>query len=826
MTLDPRTIEAAIRRSTDIQSFVDELLRDTLNWPIEQDIQDPEDLGFEWSADDLRAQGLDRHLVDAQIRQLQPMDNQQAWGIFFLEFKDPKVVQSGRGLTSVLRKVVRGLVESRRKDAGLPSWKREHLLFIATHGYEYFRFAYFRAPEGNTKTAPLATFGWAPDEPVRTVCEFNLPFLEWPDDTSDTQSWVNAWAQAFDVEKVTSRFFEDYRNAFRAVETTLEGIPDDKTRRLYTQRLFNRLLFIYFIQKKGWLKYNGNANYLPELFRTALEKGEDFLNDRLYWLFFCGFNQLKGERTREDAQLLRDKCGEIPYLNGGLFAIVDHWDEQGKVNIPNDAFALLFRVLSKYNFTVTESTPWDIEVAVDPEMLGKVFEELVTGRHESGSYYTPRPVVSFMCKEALKGYLGGCETLVDDHDASAISVPEARDLLKKLAGVRVVDPACGSGAYLLGMLHELHEITQILDTRAGEGTARDDYDRKLAIIQNNLYGVDLDEFATNIARLRLWLSLAVEYGGGEPEPLPNLDFKIEAGNSVLSPNPQTAGQGDFLTGVIDRFREAKARHMRASSKDKYEREKEVKAIRDEIAHWHQGRGAGGFDWAIDFAEVFADGGFDIVLANPPYVRQELIKDIKPQLHHVYGSFYSGTADLYCYFYARALELLRPGGMLAFISSNKWFRAAYGSKLRTLIGTTCTISSITDFGDLPVFQSATAYPMVFIATKGLRDRTPLMFTDVPSLDPPYPDVRAVIALHGHELPKEAVTGGDWRLTDATTSSRIEKMKENSVPLGEYVKGQIYRGVLTGFNKAFVIDGRKRAELIEQDPNSAEIIKLFA
>jgi type I restriction-modification system DNA methylase subunit len=199
--------------------------------------------------------------------------------------------------------------------------------------------------------------------------------------------------------------------------------------------------------------------------------------------------------------------------------------------------------LPSSTFTVTESTPLDVEVAVDPEMLGRIFEELVTGRHESGSYYTPKPIVSFMCREALKGYLEtnaageskeAIERFVEKHEPDDLR--NAESVLDALRRVKVCDPACGSGAYLLGMLHEL------LDLRAALFQSRrldslSVYQRKLEIIQTNVYGVDIDPFAVNIARLRLWLSLAVDFEGAKPEPLPNLDYKVEAGDSLLGPNP-------------------------------------------------------------------------------------------------------------------------------------------------------------------------------------------------------------------------------------------------------------------------------------------------
>ena len=244
-----------------------------------------------------------------------------------------------------------------------------------------------------------------------------------------------------------------------------------------------------------------------------------------------------------------------PFLNGGLFEETD-LDKREGVTVPDDAIKpILTDLFDRFNFTVMESTPFDIEVAVDPEMLGKVFEELVTGRHESGSYYTPRPVVSFMCREALKGYLTGEDTglsdeaianFVDDHATSNISITGAQQLANALKEVKVVDPACGSGAYLLGMMQELVELANRPLQRSTAGELQSLYALKLQIIQRNLYGVDIDPFATNIAMLRLWLALAIEYEGITRNPCPTLDFKIVCGDSLLGPDPDPANLEDLF----------------------------------------------------------------------------------------------------------------------------------------------------------------------------------------------------------------------------------------------------------------------------------------
>jgi hypothetical protein len=629
---------------------------------------------------------------------------------------------------------------------------------------------------------------------------------------------------AFAVEPVTHEFFREYARVFARVESLVEGIAGVEGKRLFTQRLFNRLMFLAFIQKKGWLRFAGDPNYLPALWRDHVEddfEGKNFYRDRLKPLFFAGLSPSNEVDVAgiNSGGYTAEVFGDVPPLNGGLFERDTDGTDDGDspVLVPDAAIETILRDLfGRFNFTVTESTPLDVEVAVDPEMLGRVFEELVTGRHETGSYYTPKPVVSFMCREALKGYLAArlpgdspeaIQLFVEEHDPSELR--DGEGALEALRTVTVCDPACGSGAYLLGMLHELLDLRErLFAVRSLDPTSN--YDRKLEIIQKNLYGVDIDPFAVNIARLRLWLSLVVDFEGEEdqkPPPLPNLDFKIETGDSLTAPDPSGGLELDMVRDEqVSRLEGLKAAFLKAHGEEKKRLRAEIGELRAGISAWaHPDGKVSGFDWQVEFAEVFASdangtaGGFDVILANPPYVSQKFIKHLKPGLKNVFPEVYTGNADLYVYFYARALQLLKAGGMLAFISSNTWFRTEFGLKLRQQVADTTCISSITDFGDLPVFQSATAYPMIFLAQKGKNAvGDPITFTQVESLDPPYPDVAALVREAGRPLPSDAISGPDWSLTDSATATRLTKIKASGVPLKEYVGERVYRGVTTGLN----------------------------
>ena len=297
-----------------------------------------------------------------------------------------------------------------------------------------------------------------------------------------------------------------------------------------------------------------------------------------------------------------------------------------------DDLAALF---GRFNFTLTESTPLDVEVAVDPEMLGTVFEELVTGRHASGSYYTPKPVVSFMCREALKCHLATClgepsreavATFVDGHDPAALHHPEA--VLEALRTVRTCDPACGSGAFVIGMMHELLDLRACLFAAAPLDTPSL-FERKLAIIEQNLYGVDLDALAVDIARLRLWLSLAVE----SEEVPPPLDTNLDVGDSLMTPFPSPSG------------------------------------------------------------------GFDIVVTNPPYLstKHGFAREHRRALQRLYVTA-KGQFDAYNLFVERGLQLLAPDGAFAFIIPKPVLTNSNMRPVRELLGA-CALTALADPGQV-------------------------------------------------------------------------------------------------------------------------------
>ena len=636
----------------------------------------------------------------------------------------------------------------------------------------------------------------------------------------------------------------------------------------------------------------------------------------------------------------------MPYLNGGLFrrsALEDSLDDAGEVSLPDDVFdpeddASLLGLLSHYRFTTRESTPDDQSVDPDPELLGRVFENLYQGdeRHDTGTYYTPREIVHFMCRETLDGYLRD-RTGVDQSTLNSLrqeavgsrdehqplpNIP-ADELIDALETVKVCDPAVGSGAFLLGGIQEMVTLRRgILFSQRSYVEPEELYqmvsDWKRRIIENSLYGVDINPEAVEICRLRLWLSIVLDMDE-PPAPnsdwaLPNLDFKIVAGDSLVDRVAGIAFVGSWpptdvtvglelrqeIESLVSNIRSRRQEFDRVHRNPKRLRELRDIIARDQrkIVHLHL-EGAlkkaeadmealskskksaktalrkvqslvdrirsllddvestdfalvqKPFLWPVAFPEVLGQGdphaGFDIVLANPPYLRQEkLDKEDELSYGEAFPEVVAARADILVYFYARALQILRPGGWLSFITSSKFMRAGYGDGIREHLPASLRIQRVIDFGDLPLFEAngkaIAAYPAVLLGSHS-QDTAGHTLT-VSDLAGPVrkelsnanlkvntENVRGVLEYLDGLLARAEISGfaqallkkDGWVLEDHALISLFERMMNRGKTLGELVKGRIYMGVKTGLNEAFVIDKEKRDELIEEDPRSAELIK---
>ncbi len=440
---------------------------------------------------------------------------------------------------------------------------------------------------------------------------------------------------------------------------------------------------------------------------------------------------------------------------------------------------------------IFKEIPVEILGQVYEQFLGKVIrltaghqakvEEKPEVRKAGGVYYTPRYIVDYIVTHTVG------ELLKD-------RTPE------QAAEIKIVDPACGSGSFLLGAYQHLLDwhLKWYMENDAEKWTRGKDpalvqvtggyrltTAKKKEILVNSIHGVDIDAQAVEVTKLSLLLKVLEEESGqlslGLERALPDLGKNIQCGNSLIGE--------DYFEGRL--------------AVDAEER-----------------RRVNPFEWRQAFPQVFERGGFDAVIGNPPYVRQETLGDSKKYFQTHY-QVYAGTADLYSYFIERGINLLAPDGQFGFIVANKWMRANYGEALRKWLKTKC-IEEITDFGDLPVFDGATTYPCIL----RVANRPPHMkprVTTVKSMD--FRDLREYVMNDGSILDQVKFDDAGWSLVSSDVQRLLEKLDQNSVPLEQYVHGKIYYGIKTGLNEAFVIDQETRDRLIAEEPKSEEIIKPF-
>ncbi len=640
--------------------------------------------------------------------------------------------------------------------------------------------------------------------------------------------------EAFNIEKVTKEFFEKYRELFLRTKETLDEIvtQDSKIKAdfeikgvdavNFAKKLLGQIVFLYFLQKKGWFGVErdaewgtGTKHFLRELFsrRDEFPKGgndkhTNFFNDILEPLFY---EALRIDR-RHDDDYYKYFNSKIPFLNGGLFDPINNYDwVHTDILLPNELFSNrtktkegdtgngILDVFDRYNFTVKEDEPLEKEVAVDPEMLGKVFENLlaVKDRKSKGTYYTPREIVHYMCQQSLINYLhtefnkgitsyqkigdtqtdafgnevktGQFDLIAELKSSPQISKEDLETLIKygeqvseneaiflekeqkikkgeqkttsiktklpdtirknaelidgKLADITVCDPAVGSGAFPVGMMHEIVKTRNVLTTFLNpppldkwgmKSGLRTIYRFKRDCIEKSLYGVDIDPGAVEIAKLRLWLSLVVdEEDIKRIKPLPNLDYKIVCGNSLLGVKRDLLN--DYLFKELEQLKPLYFNETNPTKKQEYKQQ--IDELISRITDGHKE-----FDFEVYFSEVFHEKkGFDVVIANPPYVNIERLDDKLKQYIFLHYQTCLGRTDIYTAFIENSLALIKDSGLLTFIIPYAFTNQKYGTKLRKHLIDNFFISEILDTSDYFVFETANVKNIVLRVQKTKNER---------------------------------------------------------------------------------------------------------
>ncbi len=551
-----------------------------------------------------------------------------------------------------------------------------------------------------------------------------------------------------------------------------------------TQKILDRVTFVWFCEDFQIVPALTLRRLLEAVKQDSFNPSETKIWDRVRGLF----------KAINDGH----PAAGINKFNGGLFA-PDPELEALKIH---DSVLEHIIALEKYDFAS------DLNVNI----LGHIFEQSISDleaikagvgeqsydpkqgkRKKDGIFYTPEYITRYLVEQAVGGWLEARRQELGQADLPELSPEDyesiqvgkgglkANKKIQKhlafwegyrlvLARIRVLDPACGSGAFLNQVFDYLyHEGQKVNDTLAQLKLGqRELFDLDRQILSQNLFGVDLNPESVEITRLSLWLKTANSH-----KELTSLDGNIRVGNSLIA-DPAFAAERAF-------------------------------------------------DWAAAFPEIINSGGFDVVVGNPPYVRQELFSDLKPYLEQHYA-VYHGVADLYVYFFEKGLNLLKPGGRFGFICSNKFMKGNYGEPLRRYLTEEVEIKELVDFGELPVFQEAATFPALYVFSKNKVQIQAPFYAAIKHLK--FDSLTDEIQACGYVLDHASIRDSqNWQLSNPQEIQLLEKMKSGGIQLGDYVENKFYRGVLTGFNEAFVIEQTQRDQLIQQDPRSAEILKPF-
>lgn len=680
-------------------------------------------------------------------------------------------------------------------------------------------------------------------------------------------------------------------------------------------------------------------------------EGKDTLTERHFRRGRGDFDNnklMRYESMFKNPQLFVDIANRtVPFLNGGLFDCLDEKDNgmyydgfsdreivQKHLIIPDYLFfgeevgrnidlseyygdankkkvsaRGIIDILKRYNFTVEENTPFDQEVSLDPELLGKVFENLLasynpetqtTARKQTGSFYTPREIVQYMIDESLLAHLKRTvgEELEEEYrkllsysdDEVNLTDEQRLKIMQSLYNCKILDPACGSGAFPMGILQQMVHILNRIDpdneqwkemmlnnavseTSEAYRTATDDerkemvadiersfdesvnrpdYARKLYLIENCIYGVDIQPIAIQISKLRFFISLVIDQKtNNRPEdnfgirPLPNLEAKFVAANTLLSLNKSEVSLFDTET-IKAKERELKvAKHKIFSAKTVRTKRKyrdRVCELRQEIAALLEELGAVGNAEARQLAQwdmfdqnttsPFFDSewmfgvndGFDIVIGNPPYVQlQANGGTLRRMYEHCGYSSFASTGDIYCLFYEKGYQMLKDGGHLCYITSNKWMRGSYGEKLRNLFATRTNPTLLIDFAGVKVFESATVETNILLFSKAKNQHS----TKCAIIDKSGAKNLSLFIQQNQSV-LDFASSECWVILSPIEQSIKRKIEAVGKPLKDW-NIQIYRGVLTGYNEAFIISTEKKDEILascldeDERARTADIIR---
>ena len=651
-------------------------------------------------------------------------------GLFYYKIEQGSVLNRRVGLRNLVRCYIN------------PTWGNFEAAIAAFDSGDHWRLSFISDIKGESTSPKRYTYLFGDSELLYKTAIDRFNFIQNKGVTFENLK------KAFSVEALSDEFFNRYREQYANFIQHITGKRfvkvgnkweermcsepnaelmqafnyDEKRVRDYIKKMMGRITFLHFLQRKGWMC--GDLNYMQNMFNRSAYQN-DYLDSVLEPLFFGILNTKPEERdalfTQEgwDKSLLTE-WKDIPYLNGGLFE--KDTNDETTCAFPAGYFKDLFQFFSEYNFTIDENDPNDAEIGVDPEMLGKIFENLLEDNKDKGAFYTPKEIVRYMCQESLIAYLEANTSIAKEKIRQFVLSPEEGisgisekwkgTLMKALEEVKICDPAIGSGAFPMGLLNELLHCREVL---SGEH-----YDRaeiKKNIIQNNIYGVDIEKGAVDIARLRFWLSIVVDEE--EASPLPNLDYKIMQGNSLIesykgidlseltykkkSKNDSNAlsifdddinREQKILSQLLTNYYSCSDHNtkqaIRELIKETINKQLEVQYfdenILNELKNINLAENNKFFLWHTWFSDVFNRGedknGFDIVIGNPPYGSN--IDDLVSVYKQKYPTAIKNYAEIYKLFFAHSFNISSRDSIITLITPNTYISQPRYKDIRSVL----------------------------------------------------------------------------------------------------------------------------------------------
>ena len=693
--------------------------------------------------------------------------------------------------------------------------------------------------------------------------------------TSDIFGSVESIENAFSVEGVNKEFYKGVKEYFEKIHNDIIKYfdKDENKAKEFALRFLGRVLFCWFLREKELIP---NEILNSGVFENLKYK-KNYYSDVLEDLFFNVLNMDMEKRKFSKERVIYNYEKAIPFLNGGLFSKKE--DDEAVESIDDEIIKGLFEFFEMYNFTVDESAPFDVEISIDPEMLGRIFENLLaeinpetkeSARKETGSFYTPREIVDYMVMEAIKLYLykkmpymdkNKIDRIFDVDESVEYTDEERKGILKNIHDMIILDPACGSGAFPLGILQRVFNVIDKLDPnheyyknyvidKLPSGAKAEfkklydakkfSYAYKLDILQSMIHGVDIQPIAIEVSKLRAFLSLVVDEKKEKKEhnlgirTLPNLEFQFLCTNALIGVDfnikkgtfeySVLEGIKTMMKNISEMFYVASSLEEKERVKIKFEEFREFvknsafidESIKAKILSWcpFDNKSAEFFSPLVQFG---IDRDFDIVIGNPPYIQlQGMAKGLKEMYQNAGYESFKSTGDIYQLFYEKCLGLLSDDGVASLITSNKWMRAGYGASTREYFYKNADVFRIIDLG-AGRFESATVdVNIIFYSkTKEKHTRGERSFEGVTYSG----SLKEIASAEFDAVVSEA--GREWVIMSGLERSIFNKISRHKALKDWDIS--IYRGVVTGYNEAFIIDEETKDMLIKEDKKSAEIIK---